>query len=121
MSHYLLSVHTPANGAAPEPMSDEDQRRGWEVIGALESEMKAASALVFSGRLTDPSSATVVRAKGGKITMTDGPFTEAKEIIGGFYVIEAADLDDALNWASKTSDAIQQPIEVRPFSGATGA
>jgi hypothetical protein len=121
MSHYLLSVHTPTNGAAPEPMSDDDMRRGWEVIGALEREMKAANALVFSGRLTDPSTATVVRRKRGKTTMTDGPYAEAKEAIGGFYIIEATDLDDALEWASKTSEAIQQPIEVRPFSGAAGA
>ena len=88
MSQYLLSVHT--GGDSPgRATTDEEARRGFEGIAKLESEMMAASALVFSGRLTDASSASVVHASNGKAVITDGPFVEAKESIGGFYIIEA--------------------------------
>ncbi|MGH2392995.1 MAG: YciI family protein [Candidatus Limnocylindria bacterium] len=114
MPQYLLSVHTAEN--APRPaMTDEDARRGFELIGALEAQMTAAEALVFSARLSDTSSARVVNAQNGTVVTTDGPYVEAKESIGGFYIVEAEDLDAALNWAGKTSAAIQMPIEVRPF------
>jgi hypothetical protein len=77
--------------------------------------MQAANALVYSGRLLEPARAKVVRPRrrGGKTT--DGPFAETKELIGGFYIIDAPDLDTALAWASKVTDAIDSPIEVRPF------
>lgn len=114
MTQYLLAVHT-ADGGPREPMTDEEMRNGFEQVGALEQEMKSAGALVFSGRLTDPGLATVVRSKGGKVLTTDGPYAEAKEAIGGFYVVEAETHDAALRWASKTSAAIGMPIEVRPF------
>jgi hypothetical protein len=114
MTQYLLSVHT-ADDAPQPPMSDEDARRGFEVVAALEADMAAADALVFSGRLTDAASATVVDARNGKVFTTDGPYIEAKEAIGGFYVVEAEDLDAALRWAAKTSAAIKMAIEVRPF------
>jgi hypothetical protein len=114
MSQYLLSVHS-AVGTASEPMTDDEMRRGFAQIATLESEMKSAGALVFSGRLLEPSTATVVRASGGKAMTTDGPYAEAKEAIAGFYIIDADDLDAALTWASKTSAAINEPIEVRPF------
>lgn len=114
MSQYLLSVHTGAN--APDgSMTDEEARRGFEVIAQLEAEMTAAQALVFSGRLTDASSARVVNAANGKVVVTDGPFLEAKELIGGFYVVDADDLEAAERWAHKTSAAIGMPIEIRPF------
>jgi hypothetical protein len=114
MSQYLLSVHT--SGDSPDrAMTDEEARGGFEVISKLESEMMAARALVFSGRLTDASSASVVNASNGKAVVTDGPFVEAKESIGGFYIVEAEDLDAAQRWAEKTSAAIGMPIEVRPF------
>ncbi len=77
--------------------------------------MKAAGALVFSGRLNAPDTATVVRMSGGELLTTDGPFVESKEHLGGFYIIEAGDLDAALVWASKTTAAVGAPIEVRPF------
>jgi len=115
MTHYLLSVHTSDEPA--EPMSDEEMQRSQEAIGTLEAEMKASSTLVLSGRLHGPDTATVVRVTDGKAITTDGPFLEAKEQIGGFYIIEAENLDDALGWASKTSAAISKPIEVRPFFG----
>ena len=115
MTHYLLSVHTSDQPA--EPLTDEAVQRSQEAIGTLEAEMKASSALVLSGRLHGPDTATVVRVTDGKAITTDGPFLEAKEQIGGFYIIEAENLDEALGWASKTSAAINKPIEVRPFFG----
>ncbi len=113
MPRYLLSVH--GSGSAPERMTDEELRRGFEQVGALEAEMKAANALVFSGRLSDPDRARVVRPSRAKVRMTDGPYAETKEQLGGFYILEAPDLDAALDWASKVTLAINTPIEVRPF------
>jgi hypothetical protein len=115
MTHYLLSVHT--NDEPAEPMTAEEMHRSQERIGALEAEMKASDALVLSGRLHGPETARVVRVADGEVITTDGPFLEAKEQIGGFYIIEAENLDAALGWASKTSAAINMPIEVRPFFG----
>ena len=114
MATYLLSVHTNEDASRP-PMSDEDMRRGYAAITALESEMTAADALRFSGRLTEPASASVVHARNGSVMTTDGPFIESKESIGGFYIIEAPDLDAALGWAARTSAAVGMPIELRPF------
>jgi hypothetical protein len=78
--------------------------------------MKSAGAWVFSGRLHEPDTATVVRMSGGEVVTTDGPFAESKEHLGGFYIIQATDLDAALAWASKVTAAIKVPIEVRPFA-----
>jgi hypothetical protein len=116
VTQYMLAVHTPRNGV-PQPTTDEEITQGYELVAALEREMNAEGALVFSGRLTEPGLATVVRSKGGKVRTTDGPFVEAKELIGGFYIVEAPTRDDALRWASKTSAAIGMPIEVRPLWG----
>jgi hypothetical protein len=113
MTHYLLSVHT--NDKPTEATTDEEMHRSHEQIFELEAEMKASEALVLSGRLHGPETATVVRVADGEVITTDGPFLEAKEQIGGFYIIEAENLDGALGWASKTSAAINMPIEVRPF------
>ena len=77
--------------------------------------MKAAGAWVFSGGLHAPSTATVVRVRDGEVLMTDGPFAEGKEYIGGLTIIEAPDLDAALAWARKAARATTLPIEVRPF------
>jgi hypothetical protein len=71
---------------------------------------------VFSGKLRDPDTATVVRESGGKVLTIDGPFVESKEHLGGFYIIEAGDLDGALAWASRVTSATKMPIEVRPLS-----
>ncbi len=114
MPKYLLSAHT-VEGQAREPMTDEEMRQFMERISVLEEEMKSTGAWVFSGRLHDPDTATVVRESGGEVLTTDGPFAESKEHLGGFYIIEAEDLDAALAWASKTTAAIKAPIEVRPF------
>ena len=80
----------------------------------LTAEMERAGAWVFVAGLRPASSATVVRAAGGDVSMTDGPYAETKEQIGGFWVIEAPDLDAALEWAAKASTACERPIEVRP-------
>ena len=114
MTRYLLSVHTGAD-TRPEEMTSEEVQKGFARVAALEQEMMSSGALLFSGRLAAPSAAKVVRASGRRIRMTDGPFLESKEAIGGFYIIEAADDEVALDWASKTSAAISLPIEVRPF------
>jgi hypothetical protein len=114
MPQYLLSAHG-GNGSNPEQMTDDEMRRGFEQIGRLEAEMKAANALVFSGRLSDPGRARVVRPSRAKVRITDGPYAETKEQLGGFYILEAPDLDAALDWASKVTLLINSPIEVRPF------
>jgi hypothetical protein len=80
--------------------------------------MKSAGAWIFSGRLHEPDTATVVRMSGGEVVTTDGPFVESKEHLGGFYIIQAADLDAALVWASRAAAAVRKPIEVRPFAAA---
>jgi hypothetical protein len=80
----------------------------------LNTEMKRAGAWVFVAGLRPASSATVVRAAGGDVSMTDGPYAETKEQMGGLWIIEAADLDAALDWAARASTACERPVEVRP-------
>jgi hypothetical protein len=116
MAHYLLSVHS-VEGEVREPMTDEGRAQSHQQLGVLEQELKSAGAWVVSGRLHDPDTATVVRMVGGEVVTTDGPFVESKEHLGGFYVIQAEDLDAALGWASRVTGAIKVPIEVRPFAG----
>jgi hypothetical protein len=115
MSKYLLSVHSVA-GEVRDPMTDQEMQQSFKQLGILEEEMKSAGAWVFSGRLHQPDTATVVRMSEGEVVTTDGPFAESKEHLGGFYIIQAADLDAALAWASKVTAAIKAPIEVRPFA-----
>jgi len=114
MARYMFSAYSFDGAARPE-MTDEEMQKGWQKIQILEEEMKSAGALVFSGRLNEPDTATVVRVANGDVMTTDGPFAESKEHLGGFYIIEADDLDAALAWASKTTAAVGAPIEVRPF------
>ena len=114
MAQYLLSVHT-VEGEARDPMTDEEMQQFMGRVGVLEEELKSAGAWLFGGALHGPDTATVVRVSGGELLTTDGPFAESKEHLGGFYIIEAEDLDAALVWASKTTAAVAKPIEVRPF------
>ena len=114
MARYLLSVHS-VQGEAREPMTDEQMQQSYQQVLLIEEEMKSAGAWVFSGRLHEPDTATVVRVSKGEVLTTDGPFAESKEHLGGFYIIEAEDLDVALAWASKVTEVINTPIEVRPF------
>jgi hypothetical protein len=98
-------------------MTEEQRREGWAKVAALEADLEAAQAFVFSARLSDPTEARVVRRGPGRPKPTDGPYAETKEQLGGFYVIEAPDLDAATAWADRVSEAIGEPIEVRPFAG----
>ena len=111
MKLYLLSVIEP-EGPMPPPEFLANVMRD---VAAFEKEIKAAGAWVFNGALTPPSAAKVVRMNDGQALMTDGPFAEGKEHIGGFMLIKAPDLDAALAWAKKMARAIPLPIEVRPF------
>jgi hypothetical protein len=97
-------------------MTEEERQESFGQLQTLEKEMNSAGAWVFSARLHEPDTATVVRQSGGEVITTDGPFAESKEHLGGFYIIEAEDLDAALGWASKVTQVIKAPIEVRPFA-----
>jgi hypothetical protein len=114
MAQYLFSTYSVEGGGRPE-MTEEEMQQGWQKILVLEQEMKSVNALVFSGRLLEPETATVVSVSDGELMTTDGPFAESKEHLGGFYIIDAPDLDAALAGAAKTTEAIGHPIEVRPF------
>lgn len=119
MGQYLLATHAGGTDAHHEPMPPERMQEFMQAVIALEADMDAAGAFVFGGRLADPHAATVVSRPDGAIVMTDGPFVETKEHIAGFYILEADDLDQALEWAERVVTAIGAPIEVRPFL-ATG-
>jgi hypothetical protein len=119
MSQYLLSTYA-VEGEVPEaPRTREEMHTFMERVIALEAKMDASGTFVFGGALHGPDATTVVRVSDGDVVMTDGPFVESKEHIAGFYIINADDLDAALAWAGKVVDAINHPIEVRPFR-ATG-
>ena len=120
MTHYMLSVHN-VEGQARAPMSDEEMQQSLSQLAAIEEEMKSTGAWVFSGRLEAPDTATVVRMSESELLTTDGPFVESKEHLGGFYIIDAEDLDAALGWASRVTGAIRVPIEIRPFWDASRA
>ena len=112
MKQYLLSVCYPAGATQPPP--DVLQRISRDVQ-ALHQEMQSAGAWVFGGGLHPAHTATVLRQQGGEVVMTDGPFIESKEQIGGITILKAADLDAALMWGRRLAEAIGVPIEVRPF------
>jgi hypothetical protein len=117
MKQYLLAVHM-VDGASARP--EEENQQAYQDVDAFNAELQAAGAWVFGGGLYPPSTATVVRAQGGQVVTTDGPFAETKEQLGGFWVITAADLDAALDWAAKGSAACREPVEVRPFQDEPG-
>jgi hypothetical protein len=114
MKQYLLSVHMVEG---QQPRSEEDTQQAYKDVDALNAELQAEGAWVFAGGLYPPDTATVVRVTDGDVMTTDGPFAETKEQLGGFWVIEAADLDAALAWAAKATVACREPVEVRPFQG----
>lgn len=114
MSKYLLAVHM-SDAAPAQSMTDEEMHRGFAQVEAIEQDMKAVNALQFTGRLLEAARARVVRPVRNKIKVTDGPYAETKEQLGGFYIIEAADSGAALEWASRVALAIGRPIEVRAF------
>jgi hypothetical protein len=113
MTQYLMSVwHSAEN---PIPDDPEVMQQAFKQVEAFNAELQASGAWVFGGGLHDPASATVVRATDGDPLMTDGPFAETKEQLGGFWIITAPDLDAALALAAKASAACMGPVEVRPF------
>jgi hypothetical protein len=114
MKQYLLSIYQP-EGDPPPP---EELARIMGDLEKLNDEMRAAGVWVFAAGLHAPSTATVLRAKGSDVLVTDGPFIEGKEYLGGFTIVKTADLDDALGWARRLA-AVLEPlsIEVRPFAG----
>ena len=107
MTQYMLSVHHDGQDDAAFQMSEEDMQATFKAVDEVNAEMMATGAWVFGGGLEMPSSATTVRAHEGDPLITDGPFAETKEFLGGFWVIEAPDLDGAA--------AGRGPVEVRPF------
>jgi hypothetical protein len=119
MAEYLLSMHTVEGESRPD-MSEEQMQEMMQKIAQLEEEMTSKDALVASARLGSADTSTVVRVEGGETLITDGPFAEAKEHLGGFYIVNAEDIDEALSWATKTTACIGRPIEVRPFAGFRG-
>ena len=110
MPQYLLSIYQPDGDPPPPEVLDPIMAN----VRAWDADLRAAGAWVFTGRLHPASTATVVRAGDGGPVITDGPFAEGKEHVGGFWVIQAPDLDAALDWARKLAAATTLPIEVRP-------
>ena len=118
MTLYLMAVHHSPDAPPPPP---EEMQKAFEQVDVFNAEVKAAGAWVFGGGLHPPDIATVVRVADGETITTDGPFAETKEQLGGFWIISAADLDAALEWAAKGSAACMGPVEVRPFQDDTEA
>jgi hypothetical protein len=115
MPKYLISVWHDGNYEAD--FSTPDAQRRVAQVGAFNEELQKAGAWVFAAGLHPASSATVVRSSAGQVSMTDGPYAETKEQMGGFWVIEASDLDAALEWAGRAAAASGGPVEVRPAEG----
>ena len=113
MKQYLLSIYQPDGDPPPAETLAPIMRD----VGAVEEELRSAGAWVFSGGLHAPSTATVVLPRQEEMPMTDGPYVEGKEHIGGLTIIKAATLDEALQWGRKLAHATTLPIEVRPFQG----
>jgi hypothetical protein len=111
MTQYLLAMYQPTGGSLPPEKLEPIMRD----LDAINQALRAENAWVFAGGLHEPDASTVVRANGSDVLMTDGPFAEGKEHLGGFTVIDVPDLDAALGWAGKIAKASTLPIEVRPF------
>jgi hypothetical protein len=122
MKQYLLSIYMPDEPPPPDVMARMDQIMA--NVNALVDEAKTRNVWVFNGALHAPTTATTVRFERGEALMTDGPYTEGKEHIGGFLIVEAANLDDALDWGRRLASVLGDganslPVEVRPFRDDT--
>ena len=113
MKTYLLAIYQP-DGPTP---TQEELEPVMRELGAIGQDMTDAGALVFTGGLFPPGTATVVRHSGGDTMLTDGPFAEGKEYLGGLWIVRVPDLDDALGYARRITTATTLPVEVRPFHG----
>jgi len=113
MPQYLMSVWHDEEYVVD--FTTPDAQRIGPQVGAFNAELEKADAWVFGAGLQPASSATVLRPAGAGVSMTDGPYAETKEQMGGFWVIEAPDLEAALDWAQRASDACEGPVELRPM------
>ncbi len=113
MKTYLLAIHQPVG---PTPTAEELEPVMRE-LGAIAQDMSDAGGLVFTGALFPPDTSTVVRYRDGDTLLTDGPFTEGKEFLGGLWIVRVDDLDTALGYARRITAATTLPVEVRPFQG----
>ena len=118
MSQYMLSVHGAADDFAS--MSPEEMQQIYAEVDAFNDEVRKAGKWVFAGGLEPIGASTVVDGTGESRVITDGPFSESKEHLGGFWVITADDLDEALDWAARGSKACHGKVEVRPFAADPG-
>jgi hypothetical protein len=115
MKQYMLSVHgTHPDEDHPAPPPEVMQQM-FDAVDKVNREMVETGVWVFGAGLEPPSDASVVRVERGEVLVTDGPFVETKEQLGGFWIIRAADLDEALAWAEKATQACRAPVEVRPL------
>jgi hypothetical protein len=106
MQYFVSVIYDATSLANPEEMA---------AVDAFNDRLVAAGHWVFAGGLAAPSSATVIDNRGAEAVLTDGPFLESKEYLAGFWVIEAADLDEALKIATEGSKHCNRKVEVRPF------
>jgi hypothetical protein len=114
MTQYLLSVHGSADAATP---TEAEIAKMYADVAEFNKSVQAAGIWVFAGGLEPIESATCVDASGSEPLITDGPYAETKEVLGGFWIIECDDLDGALRWAGAGSKACGAKVEVRPFQG----
>jgi hypothetical protein len=119
MPQYMLSVVDDGTGAF-DKMPKEELQQIMADIDAFNDTVRKAGKWVFAGGLESIEASTVVDGRGESPVITDGPFSESKEYLGGFWIISAADLDEALHWAARGSKACAAKVEVRPFDEATG-
>ena len=115
MTQYMFAVHMVEGEPVP---SDEEMQKAFRQVDEFNKEVMESGAWVFAGGLHPPTSATVVRVQDGDVLTTDGPFAETKEQLGGFWVLEAPDLDVALRLAAEGSKRCNRRVEVRPFLDA---
>lgn len=111
MKTYLLAIQQPVGGVPPPEFLEPVMRR----LSAIAQDMTDAGALVFTGGLHQPDASTVLRPQGADVLVTDGPYTEGKEFVGGIWVLRLDDLDAALGYGRRLAEATGLPIEVRPF------
>jgi hypothetical protein len=114
MTQYLLSVH--GSQEEYDAMPEEEMQQSFADTGKFNDKLMAEGVWVFAGGLLPVDQSTTVDNTGEKLVVTDGPYAESKEYLGGFWIIEAPDLDAALKWAEEGSKACRGKVEVRPFA-----
>lgn len=115
MSHYLLSVYSPSTNDAGEPPTEAEMAKIFEQVSDFNANIQEAGAWVYAGGLMPPAEATVVHVEDGELSVDDGPYPTGGIPLGGFWIIDAPDLDDAVDYAAKASAACQAMVEVRAF------